>query len=139
MDFLDSEFDEILETQVGNDPKSENCKISSVIQDRNDYNLDPEYQRGDVWVDSARSELIKSILQNVCIPSIIVSKNKDDIYVVIDGKQRLTTLFKFVDNEFPLLWNGKRIYYSKNTSENDFVLTKKQQKKFYQKSLVFCV
>tara|TARA_B110001450_G_C17653444_1_gene494227 strand:- start:1280 stop:2635 length:1356 start_codon:yes stop_codon:yes gene_type:complete len=139
MDFLDSEFDEILETQVGNDPKSENCKISSVIQDRNDYNLDPEYQRGDVWVDSARSELIKSILQNVCIPSIIVSKNKDYIYVVIDGKQRLTTLFKFVDNEFPLLWNGKRIYYSKNTSENDFVLTKKQQKKFYQKSLVFCV
>jgi hypothetical protein len=139
MDFPELEFDEILETQVGNDPKSENCKISSVIQDRNDYDLDPEYQRGNVWEDTARSELIKSILQNVCIPSIIVSKNKDGIFIVIDGKQRTTSIFKFVDNEFPLLWNGKRIYYSEGKNENVFVLTKKQQKKFNQKSLVFCV
>ena len=138
MEFLDSEFNEILETRVGNDPKSEHCRIGSVINDRCDYNLDPEYQRGSVWNDFARSQLILSILQNVCIPSIIVSKG-DDVYDVIDGKQRLTTLFNYIDNKFPLIWNSKNIYYSESPNEKDFVLSKNQKKKLEKKSLVFCV
>ncbi len=139
MEFSESEFNEILETQVGNDPKSEHCKINSVITNRIEYNLNPDYQRGDVWKDEKRSELILSILQNICIPSIIVSKNADDDYQVIDGKQRLTTLFKFIDNEFPIIWNDTRIYYSETEDEDGFVLSKKQKKKLNQKSLVFCV
>tara|TARA_B110000495_G_scaffold184460_1_gene181498 strand:+ start:370 stop:1737 length:1368 start_codon:yes stop_codon:yes gene_type:complete len=139
MDFSEVDYKEMLETQVGNDPKSEHCKISSVISEQTDYNLDPPYQRGNVWEDSARGELIKSIIQNVCIPSIIVSKNLDNIYIVIDGKQRLTTLFKFVDNKFPLIWNDKNIYYSEAKNDTDYRFTKNQKKKFNQKSLVFCL
>ena len=75
MEYPNSEFDEILETQVGNDPKSENCKISSVIQDRNDYNLNLNIKE-EVWEDNARSELIKSILQNVCIHLLLLAKMK---------------------------------------------------------------
>ncbi len=139
MHFSQEEFNEILETQVGNDPSPEKCKINSVIASRNEYNLNPEYQRGDVWKDYKRSELILSILQNICIPSIIVSKNADDDYHVIDGKQRLTTLFKFIDNEFPIIWNDNKIYYSESPDEDGLVLSEKQRKKLNQKSLVFCV
>lgn len=136
MEYTNKEFLEIIDNRVGNDPKSENWKISSVINDRDDINLSPNYQRGEVWNNHAKSELILSILTNVCIPSIIVSKN-NNIYDVIDGKQRLTTIFKFVDNEFPIIWNGKLIYY--NGSTNDCFLNKEQQKTFTQKALVFCV
>lgn len=139
MEFSDSEFNEILETQVGNDPKRLDKQINSIIANRNEYILNPDYQRGDVWKDEKRGELILSILQNICIPSIIVSKNADDDYQVIDGKQRLTSLFKFIDNEFPIIWNDNKIYYSDTIDEDVFVLSKKQKKKLNQKTLTFCV
>lgn len=74
MEYTNKEFLEIIDNRVGNDPKSENWKISSVINDRDDINLSPNYQRGEVWNNHAKSELILSILTNVCIPSIIVVK-----------------------------------------------------------------
>jgi hypothetical protein len=139
VEFPNTDFDEILETQVGNDPKSENCKISSVISDESDYNLCPEYQRGEVWNNKARSELILSIFQNICIPSIIVSRNDENVYDVIDGKQRLTTLFNFINNRFPIIWNEKEVYYSEQIKKGSYHLTSSQQKRLKQKSLVFCV
>jgi hypothetical protein len=136
MDYTDKEFQEILKKRVGNDPKSENWKISSVINDRDDINVSPEYQRGEVWNNKSKSELIISILINVFIPPIIVNKTNNR-YDVIDGKQRLTSIYQFIDNEFPLIWNGKQIYYSESSIES--ILTKEQRKTLTQKALVFCV
>ena len=31
--------------------------------------------------------------------------------MVIDGKQRLTTIFRFIDNEFPIIVDGEEVYF----------------------------
>lgn len=78
--------------------------------------LDPPYQRGDVWGLKRRRNLIKSLLMAIPIPSIIVNQRletntwgNDYRIAVIDGRQRITTVFKFVDGEFsvPADWFSK--------------------------------
>lgn len=60
-------------------------------------NLTPSYQRGDVWSGSDRSALIESILRGIPLPSIILLKKKGrEPHEVVDGKQRLTTILRFV-------------------------------------------
>ncbi|MFT4200033.1 DUF262 domain-containing protein [Gordonia sp. (in: high G+C Gram-positive bacteria)] len=58
-------------------------------------NLSPSYQRGDVWSGPDRSALIESILRGVPLPSIILLK-KGSSREVVDGKQRLTTILRFI-------------------------------------------
>lgn len=65
--------------------------------------LSPPYQRGDVWGNTRRRNLIKSILLGVPIPSIIVNDrfagNWDETVAVIDGKQRITTILMFLNSD----------------------------------------
>ncbi|QFG68075.1 DUF262 domain-containing protein [Ornithinimicrobium pratense] len=60
-------------------------------------NLTPSYQRGDVWNNNDRSALIESILRGIPLPSIILLRNKaPKPREVVDGKQRLTAILRFV-------------------------------------------
>jgi hypothetical protein len=61
-------------------------------------NLTPSYQRGDVWGSTARQMLIESILRGIPLPSVILLKPKDPSqpHEVVDGKQRLTAILRFV-------------------------------------------
>ena len=75
--------------------------------------MDQHYQRGDVWGITRRRNLIRSIVQGVPIPSIIVNYRQSDIdvlYSVIDGKQRITTILGFLNNQFyvPSEWFGEK-------------------------------
>ncbi len=59
--------------------------------------LAPSYQRGDVWGSKDRSALIESILRGIPLPSIILLRKKgSEPNEVVDGKQRLTTILRFV-------------------------------------------
>lgn len=64
--------------------------------------VDPEWQRKYVWERPRASKLIESILIDVPIPVIYLAKNDEGRYEVIDGLQRLTSVFRFFDNEYPL-------------------------------------
>lgn len=64
--------------------------------------LAPEFQREDVWNPLQKSELIESVLMNIPLPYIYLSENKLGDLAVIDGRQRLTALFEFIDNTFRL-------------------------------------
>lgn len=72
------------------------------------YNFDPEYQRrGDVWSSEKQSFLIDSILKNYPMPPIFLHQVIDSTtgatkYNVIDGKQRLSAILKFISNEIEL-------------------------------------
>lgn len=72
------------------------------------YNFDPEYQRrGDVWSDDKQAFLIDSILKNYPMPPIFLhqvidSENGATKYNVIDGKQRLDAILRFINNEIEL-------------------------------------
>ncbi|WP_313299910.1 DUF262 domain-containing protein [Pseudomonas sp.] len=67
--------------------------------------LQPDYQRREVWGDAARVMLIDSILNDIPMPKIFVSKTIKDMRTyrsVIDGQQRISTILSFLDDGFRL-------------------------------------
>ncbi len=55
----------------------------------------PKIQRHYVWTTKIASRFIESILLDLPLPSIFLAKNEEGKFIVIDGLQRLTTLFKY--------------------------------------------
>lgn len=69
-----------------------------------DININPIYQRMFRWDITQQSALIESILLQIPIPPIYVFQDEDGTWSIIDGQQRLSTIFKFMgilkqDNE----------------------------------------
>lgn len=61
-----------------------------------EMDIHPEFQRVFRWNESQKTKLIESIMLNIPIPSIFVSQNDEGVWDVIDGVQRLSTIFQFV-------------------------------------------
>ena len=72
--------------------------------DRGLLDLQPHFQREYVWEQRPElpSRLIESILLKIPIPPIYFGKVAGGRLEVIDGQQRLTTLVKFIRNQFVL-------------------------------------
>ena len=70
--------------------------IGELINLYRDDELDihPEFQRWFRWSQEQKSRLIESILLDIPIPSIFVSQREDGVWDVIDGLQRLSTIFE---------------------------------------------
>jgi len=65
--------------------------------------LNPGYQRNRVWRDNKKkSLLIESLMLRIPIPAFYFYENEDSKFQVIDGQQRLATIYEFVNNEFCL-------------------------------------
>ncbi|MER8648960.1 DUF262 domain-containing protein [Mesorhizobium sp. M0586] len=68
-----------------------------------DLDLQPDFQRGEVWSTQKKRRLIDSILRNWYIPPIhtvlVPESNKQD---VLDGQQRLVAIRDFVRNLYPV-------------------------------------
>src|SRR5438105_1519923 len=66
--------------------------------------LQPHYQREYVWAlrPELPSRLVESLLLGIPIPPIYFGRVAGGTLEVIDGQQRLTTLLRFVGNEFAL-------------------------------------
>ncbi len=66
--------------------------------------LDPPYQRKSVWNQDYKVYFIDTILRNFPCPTIFlavdVSPTGITKYHVVDGKQRLFTVFEFINDEF---------------------------------------
>lgn len=56
----------------------------------------PDFQRFFRWSDAQKSKFIESILLGIPIPPIFVAQGEDGVWDVIDGLQRLSTIFEFV-------------------------------------------
>ena len=76
------------------------------IYRRDLLNLSPSYQRRSVWSQEYKDFFIDTILLNYPAPALFLFEEIDTNgvakYNVVDGKQRLTTIFDFVDNKFPI-------------------------------------
>lgn len=66
--------------------------------------LDPPYQRRSIWNESYKKFFINTVLRNYPCPAIFlfedIATDGSATYSVVDGKQRLTTIFEFIQNEF---------------------------------------
>ncbi|KAF8808804.1 hypothetical protein BYT27DRAFT_7188278 [Phlegmacium glaucopus] len=70
-----------------------------------DINLEPEYQRDVVWPETKQIGIIDSVFRNFYIPPVIFAVNTyedgSETKTCIDGKQRLTSIHKFMDGLIP--------------------------------------
>lgn len=64
--------------------------------------LQPVYQRRYVWDNKKASKLVESLLINVPIPVCYLAEESDGTRSVIDGQQRLRSLYRYLENQFPL-------------------------------------
>ncbi len=61
----------------------------------------PNFQRHYVWDIKRASKLIESLLIGLPIPQIFLYEQDKNEFLVIDGQQRLMTLYYFVNGVFP--------------------------------------
>jgi len=66
------------------------------LYESKEIDIHPDFQRFFRWSDSQKSRFIESILLGIPIPPIFVSQRDDGIWDVIDGLQRLSTIYEFV-------------------------------------------
>ena len=69
------------------------------LYDNGNLNLEPGFQRQSVWTIRDRESLIDSVLRNYPLPAIMLYKRQKDgnlVFDVIDGKQRLESIFMFM-------------------------------------------
>lgn len=88
--------------------------------------LTPDFQRELVWPSRKKCELIESILMGIPLPAFYVREKDNGVYIVVDGKQRLTTLFDYIDGKFKL--EGLKILKGINTKYFKDLTTLQQNK-----------
>ena len=66
-----------------------------------DLIIQSDFQRQFVWDPTKSSRLIESVLLDIPLPVIYLSEEMDGKEYVIDGQQRLTAFFSFIDGKFP--------------------------------------
>lgn len=64
--------------------------------------LDPDFQRDFVWDSEKQSRLIESILLRIPLPVFYVAEDDEGRLIVVDGRQRLTTLRHFLSGSLRL-------------------------------------
>jgi Protein of unknown function DUF262 len=64
------------------------------IYEKGELDIHPEFQRFFRWSLRQKSRLIESLLLGIPIPQIFVAQRPDGVWDVVDGLQRLSTIFE---------------------------------------------
>ena len=84
--------------------------------DRNKITFENAVQRGFEWDIRKQSLFIHSLLVGYPVPPVFARKGEDGSYDMLDGKQRLTTIKRFIDGKFALV-DVPPIYYTVDGTE----------------------
>ncbi|MBY8154076.1 DUF262 domain-containing protein [Vibrio fluvialis] len=66
------------------------------LYENEELDIHPEFQRFYRWSDVQKTNLIESILLGIPIPPVFVSQRSDGVWDVVDGLQRLSTIYQFM-------------------------------------------
>lgn len=66
------------------------------LYENQEIDIHPEFQSFFRWTQYQKTSLIESILLGIPIPPIFVSQRDDGVWDVVDGVQRLSTIYEFV-------------------------------------------
>ena len=120
--------------------ESTDLEIETIVSriKNEDLDLQPDFQRGEIWTLQKKQKLIDSILRGWKIPPIHVIHNNQSIDEVLDGQQRLATIRDFYDNIICI--DGKILPENSELIQLDGMhyrdLPKKWQRQFRQYSIV---
>lgn len=95
--------------------------------------LQPSYQRGTVWSQDFKDKLIFSILSRYPIGSVIIRNlanrnEKGADTEVVDGQQRLTTIYEFTQGEFSINDELSKRIIKENIESYEFDIKKNKDK-----------
>jgi hypothetical protein len=84
------------------------------LYENQEIEIHPEFQRFFRWSQTQKTRFIESLLIGLPIPQIFVSQREDGVWDVVDGLQRLSTIYEFVgvlrdekqDSQAPLVLEG---------------------------------
>lgn len=74
--------------------------VSRLTHDEID--LAPDFQRAFVWTEERKSRLIESLLLRIPIPVFYVAADTNENWSVVDGVQRMSTIYEYVSGKFAL-------------------------------------
>ena len=106
--------------------RDEKRTIHDVLRriDQGQFIMDPDFQRDFIWPVDKQSKLIESVLMRIPLPVFYIAENDDGKLVVVDGLQRLSTFWNFVNEEERLRLpdnpdlNGKKFSELDNKLQN---------------------
>ena len=77
--------------------------VDTLLRQWNDNTLViPTLQREYVWDNGRASRLLESLMLNLPIPPVFFAETRDAKYEVIDGHQRILSIVRYMQNQFPL-------------------------------------
>ncbi|PTX56839.1 uncharacterized protein DUF262 [Litoreibacter ponti] len=91
---------------VRSEPRTVGDVVDRIRRER--YILDPDFQRDFVWSNPKQSKLIESCIMRIPLPVFYVAEAKDGRIIVVDGLQRLTTFYRFINDQFRLTSLGAK-------------------------------
>jgi hypothetical protein len=106
--------------------RTDKREIDKIYKRRDRYEI-PDWQREEVWDDGRKQLLIDSMLRGWRLPKFYFLKSDSQSqYEVVDGQQRLSAIFEFLDNELELnsemsgLYGGPKYKDLKHEISDDF-------------------
>lgn len=90
--------------------KIEAWPISKLLSeyDRKRLNLNPPYQRNDIWIEKTQRALIATIKSGMPIPNFFLHERQDGGYDIADGQQRTRALLQYRNGE---ITDGQQNFY----------------------------
>ncbi len=95
VDTLQSEID-LHRKQIRSDCYSMSVGEWISLYEQAEIEIYTEFYKSFRWSDYQKTAFIESILVGIPIPPIFVYQRKDGIWEVVDGLQRLSTIYQFV-------------------------------------------
>ncbi|WP_461163590.1 DUF262 domain-containing protein [Arthrobacter sp. R4-81] len=77
-------------------------ELESIVRRIIDGELDlqPDFQRGEIWDNRRQQRLIDTILRKWYVPAVHIVQSQDGVEIVLDGQQRLAAIRDFFLNKF---------------------------------------
>jgi hypothetical protein len=87
-------------------------ELKKQIETRKNIVMQPDFQRNYTWDAKQQCELIESIIMGIPLPVIYLFEGNDGKKQVVDGRQRLTTMLRYMNDEFAL--SGLKVLIGEN-------------------------